>query len=126
MARTKTGTVRRAAHKKVLKLAKGFKQARRTRLKTAREAVLHAGQYAYIGRKLRKRNLRTLWIQRINAAVREHGLTYSAFEAGLKKSKIEINRKLLSDIAVQDPHTFEVIVARVNEGTTRKTTEFKD
>lgn len=126
MARTRTGTVRRAAHKKVLKLAKGFKQARRTRFKTAREAVLHAGQYAYIGRRLRKRNLRTLWIQRLQAAVREYGLTYSFFISGLKKSKIEINRKLLADIAVQDPHTFEAIVDKVDGGTAGKVTKYKD
>ena len=126
MARTKTGTVRRKAHKKVLKLAKGFKQARSRRFKTAKEAVLHAGQYAYIGRKLRRRNLRTLWIQRLSAAVRECGLTYSFFISGLKKSKIEINRKLLADIAVQDPHTFEVIVHKIDGGILGNTTEYKD
>ena len=82
MARVKSP--RRARHKKVLKLAKGFKQARRRRYKVAREAVLHAGQYAYIGRKDKKGDFRELWIQRLNAAVREYGLSYSKFIAGLK------------------------------------------
>ena len=126
MTRTKTGTVRRRAHKKVLKLAKGFKQARGRRLKVAKEAVLHAGQYAYIGRRLRRRNLRTLWIQRLGAAAREYGLTYGKLVSGLKKSKIGINRKLLADIAVQDPNTFGEIVEKIDGGITRKITEHKD
>ncbi|HBL51623.1 MAG: 50S ribosomal protein L20 [Candidatus Blackburnbacteria bacterium RIFCSPHIGHO2_02_FULL_39_13] len=108
MARVKSP--RRARHKKVLKLAKGFKQARRRRYKVAREAVLHAGQYAYIGRKDKKGDFRELWIQRLNAAVREYGLSYSKFIAGLKKAKIELNRKVLSEIANSDPETFGKIV----------------
>jgi len=78
-----------------------------------KEALLHAGQYAYEGRKLRKRDLRALWIMRVNAAVRKRGLSYSRFIAGLKKEKIEIDRKILSEIAVKDPETFEKIVKEV-------------
>jgi len=107
--RVKSVSARR--HRKILKAARGFKQARRTRIQTAKEAVLHAGAYAYQGRKLRKRDLRALWITRVNAAVRENGLTYSKFISGLKKSKIEIDRKILADIAVSDPATFKQIVS---------------
>ena len=107
--RVKSISARR--HRKILKAARGFKQARRKRIQTAKEAVVHAGAYAYHGRKLRKRDLRSLWITRVNAAVREEGLSYSKFIAGLKKSKIEIDRKILSDIAVSDPETFKKIVA---------------
>lgn len=103
---------RRQRHKKILKAAKGFRDARRKRYKVAKEAVLHAGQYAYIGRKLRKRDLRSLWITRLNAAVREHGLGYSRFISGLKKANIELDRKILSDIAIEDPKTFSEIVEK--------------
>jgi len=94
-------------HKKIRKLAKGFKQARRRRFGAAKEAVLHAGQYAY------KRDLRKLWIQRLNAAVREQGTSYSKFVNGLKKSHIELDRKILAHIAVTDPDTFKEIVSKV-------------
>ncbi len=109
--RVKSISARR--HRKVLKAAKGFKQARRTRIQTAKEAVVHAGAYAYVGRKLRKRDLRALWITRVNAAVRAEGMSYSRFIDGLKKSKIEIDRKILADIAVSDPETFKKIVAEI-------------
>jgi len=108
MARVKSTSARR--HRKFLKRAKGFKQARRVRIKVAKEALLHAGQYAYHGRKLRKRDLRNLWIIRLNAAVREEGLYYSKFIASLKRAKIELDRKILADIAVNDPSTFKKIV----------------
>lgn len=111
MARVKSLEQRK--HRKVLKLARGYKNARSRRYHTAKEAVLHAGQYAYAGRKLRKRDLRALWIIRLNAAVREHGLSYSKFISALKKEKIEIDRKILSDIAVSDSSTFEKIVSEV-------------
>lgn len=111
MPRAKSLAARK--HRKIKKLAKGFKQARRTRVKAAKEAILHAGQYAYIGRKLRKRNLRRLWITRLNAALRQHGLSYSKFISALKREKIEIDRKILAEIAVKDPKTFEKIVAEV-------------
>jgi len=111
MARVKSTSARR--HRKFLKRAKGFKQARRVRIQVAKEALLHAGQYAYHGRKLRKRDLRNLWIIRLNAAVREEGLSYSKFIASLKKAKIELDRKMLADIAVNDPGTFKKIVSEV-------------
>lgn len=100
-------------HRKVKKLAKGFKQARRRRVKAAKEALAHAGAYAYHGRKLRKRDMRGLWIIRINAALRAEGLTYSKFMAGLKKANIQIDRKMLADIAVNDPNTFKAILSQV-------------
>ena len=100
-------------HRKVRAAAKGFKQARSRRYGAAKEAVLHAGQYAYHGRKLRKRNIRSLWIKRLNAAVRENGMSYSKFINGLKKSKIEIDRRILSDIAINDPETFKKIVSEI-------------
>ncbi|MAG59814.1 50S ribosomal protein L20 [Candidatus Woesebacteria bacterium] len=99
-------------HKKVLKLAKGYRAAASSRFKAANEAVLHAGQYAYIGRKQKRRNIRKLWIQRLNAAVREHDVSYSKFIAGLRGAKIELDRKILADIAVNDPETFSKIVEK--------------
>ena len=106
--RVKSISARR--HRKVLKAAKGFRQARRTRIQTAKEAVLHAGAYAYHGRKLKKRNLRSLWIVRMNAALREVGVSYSKFISALKKEKIEIDRKILSEVASSDPETFKKVV----------------
>ena len=112
MARTKTGPVRRRRHKKVLKRTKGFRMTKSRLYKVAREADLHAGQYAFVGRKLRKRDFRKLWIIRLNAAVREQGLSYSKFIAGLKKAKIELDRKILADLALSDPDTFKKIVEK--------------
>lgn len=97
-------------HRKILARAKGFRQARSRRIQVAKEALVHAGAYAFHGRKLKKRNLRSLWITRVNAAVRDAGTTYSKFIAGLKKEKIEIDRKILSEIAVKDPETFKKVV----------------
>lgn len=111
MPRTKSLSAKR--HRKVKKAARGYKHAARRRVKVAKEALLHAGQYAYIGRKLKKRDLRRLWIVRLNAAAREHGLSYSKLIAGLKKEKIEIDRKILSDIAISDSDTFTKIVDQV-------------
>lgn len=113
MVRVKTGSIRRKKHKKILKMAKGYRQARSKRVRTAKEALLHAGQYAYIGRKQRKREMRKLWIQRINAAVREYGIKYSRFIEGLNKLKMKLDRKSLADIAVNDPETFKTIVQKV-------------
>jgi len=90
--------------------AKGFVASRRKRYKVAREAVLHAGAYAYAGRKDRKSQIRRLWIERLNAATREYNLPYSKFINGLKKAKIELDRKILADIAVNDSETFKKIV----------------
>lgn len=111
MTRVKSIAARR--HRKVRKQAKGYKYSASRRYRTAKEALLHAGQYAYIGRKRKKRDLRRLWIVRVNAAVREHGLTYGKFISGLKKAKIELDRKVLADIATRDPKTFKAIVDKV-------------
>jgi len=108
MARVKSTAGRK--HRVMLARAKGFKQARRRRIQTAKEALLHAGQYAYEGRKNKKRDLRGLWIIRLNAAVREQGISYSKFISGLKKNKIEIDRKILSELAISDPNTFKKVV----------------
>ena len=111
MTRVKSIAARR--HRKIKSAARGFSQSRRGRVKAAKEALLHAGQYAYAGRKLRKRDLRSVWIKRLNAAVREHGLSYSRFISALKKNNIELDRKILADIAVTDPDTFAKIVSDV-------------
>jgi large subunit ribosomal protein L20 len=113
--RVKTGPVRRKRHKKVLKRTKGFRMTKARLYKVAKEADLHAGDYAFRGRKERKRQLRTLWIQRINAALNEHDLKYSRFINLLKKSKIALNRKVLADLAVTDPDTFSQIVKKVKK-----------
>ena len=107
---TKVKSISSIKHKKILKSAKGFKNARSRRHKVASEAVLHAGQYAYTGRKLKKRNLRSLWILRISAAAKENGLSYNSLINKLKKSNIIINRKILADIAVSDKKSFSEIV----------------
>lgn len=111
MARVKSIAQRR--HRKIKAAAKGFKQARRIRVKSAKEALLHAGQYAYVGRRLKKRDLRALWIIRINALARELGTTYNKLIRGLKLAKIELDRKILAEIAVKDPATFKKIVSEV-------------
>ncbi len=100
-------------HRKTLALAKGFKQSRRRRYRVAQEAVLHAGQYAYAGRKLRRRDLRSLWITRISAASKQEGISYSKLIAALKANKIDLDRKILADLVVNDPSTFTQIVAEV-------------
>src|SRR3989344_5955131 len=98
MSRIKRGIVSRRKHKKVLKLAKGYLALKSRAIKKAKEAVIHADQYAYHGRKLRKRDFRILWITRINEAVKLEGLSYSVFMNALKKANIELNRKILSDL----------------------------
>jgi len=116
MVRIKGGVTTRKHHKKVLKLAKGYWMSRHKQFKKAKEAVLHAGQYAYVGRKDRKRDFRNLWILRINAAVRPLGITYSSFVNRLKSNKIELDRKILAKIAVEHPKIFEKIVDHVKRG----------
>lgn len=113
MARVKRGVTAHARHKKVLKQAKGYYGARGTVYRVAKQAVIKAAQYAYIGRKQRKRQMRALWIVRINAAARLHELSYSKFMAGLKLANIEIDRKILADLAVFDKAAFTVIAERV-------------
>ena len=100
-------------HRKVKKSTKGFLQARRTRIKAGKEAAMHAGQYAYVGRKLRKRDLRSLWITRLSAAAKENGLSYSKLIKALRDKKIEIDRKILSNIVIKDPETFQKIVKEI-------------
>ena len=109
MPRVKRGVTAHARHKKVLKLAKGFRGRRGNVYRIAKQAVMKAGQYAYRDRRQRKRQFRTLWIARINAAARELGLTYSTFMNGLKKAAIEIDRKVLADLAVFDKPAFAAI-----------------
>src|SRR5687767_4588633 len=109
MARVKRGVTARRRHKKILKQAKGYYHARRKVFRVAKQAVTKAGQYAYIGRKQKKRNFRSLWIQRINAAARINGMTYSTLMNGLKKANIDLDRKVLSEIAIHDADAFAVI-----------------
>jgi large subunit ribosomal protein L20 len=112
MARVKRGVTSHAKHKKVLKAAKGFYGRRKNTIRTAKAAVDHAMQYATRDRRAKKRTIRALWIQRINAAVRAFGLTYSRFIDGLAKAGIEVDRKVLSDLAIAEPATFQAIVEK--------------
>jgi large subunit ribosomal protein L20 len=111
--RVKTGTVRRAAHKKIIKAAKGFWMTRHKRYKVAHQAVMHAGKYAFAGRRLKRRNIRQLWIVRINAALKPFEIRYSVFIKLLKNRNIELNRKMLADFAVNDPAAFKAVVESV-------------
>ena len=113
MPRVKRGVTARARHKKVLDQAKGYRGRRSTVYRVAKEAVMRAGQYAYRDRRNRKRVFRALWITRINAAAREHGLTYSVFMNGLMKAEIELDRKVLAELAVNDKQAFSAIVEQV-------------
>lgn len=110
MARVKRGVTARARHKKILKQAKGYQGARSRVYRVAKQAVIKAGQYAYRDRKNRKREFRALWIARINAGAREHGLSYSKFINGLSKAEIAIDRKVLADLAVHDKQAFGKLV----------------
>lgn len=110
MARVKGGNVAKNRRRKVLKQAKGYFGSKHRLFKTAQEQVMHSGKYAYRDRKQNKRNFRKLWITRINAGVREYGLSYSKFINGLEKAGIEINRKVLSELAINEPETFKSIV----------------
>ena len=112
MARVKRGVMARRRHKKVLNLAKGYYNARRKVFRVAKQAVIKAQQYAYIGRKQKKRNFRSLWITRINAAARINGLSYSRFMNGLLKAGITLDRKVLADIAVHDAAAFTALTEK--------------
>ncbi|HSJ28716.1 MAG TPA: 50S ribosomal protein L20 [Acidimicrobiia bacterium] len=114
MARVKRAVHGKKNHKKVLDRAKGYKGARSRRFKTANEQVMHAMQDSYRDRRARKGEFRKLWIQRINAAARQNGTTYSQLIAGLKAAEVEIDRKMLADLAVNDPQAFSQLVASVN------------
>ena len=112
MARVKRGVQAHARHKKVIRLAKGYSGRRKNVYRVAKQAVIKAGQYAYRDRKQKKRVFRALWIVRINAAARQCGLSYSRFINGLMKADIEIDRKVLADLAVNDPSAFEVLAEK--------------
>ncbi|EGN74980.1 50S ribosomal protein L20 [Aliidiomarina shirensis] len=116
MARVKRGVMARARHKKIMKQAKGYYGARSRVFRVAKQAVTKAGQYAYRDRRNKKRTFRQLWIVRINAAARQGGLSYSRFINGLKKASVEIDRKILADIAVHDQAGFSALVAKAKEG----------
>lgn len=115
VVRVKTGPTRRRRHKKIIKMAKGYRMTRHKLIKRAKEAVLRSGQHAYIGRKLRKRNMRRLWIQRINAALAGNDISYGQFINSLKKAKIGLNRKILADLTLSDPKTFKQIVEKARQ-----------
>ena len=115
MARVKRGTTTKAKHKRILEQAKGYYGRRKNTLRIARQAVAKAGQYAYRDRKVKKRNFRALWIQRINAAVRAEGLTYGVFMHGCKLAGVELDRKVLADIAMHEGDAFKAIVAQVKK-----------
>jgi large subunit ribosomal protein L20 len=115
MSRVKRGVTKRARHKKIIKMAKGYRGRAKNCFRIAIERVEKALQYAYRDRRNKKRDLRALWIQRINAAVREHGMVYSKFIGGLKKAKIDLDRKVLSDLAVREPETFGKIVEQAKK-----------
>ena len=110
MARIKGAMATRKRRKKVLKAAKGYYGSKHTLFKTAKQAVMKSGQYAYIGRKQKKRNFRRIWITRISAAAKMNGMNYSTFMNGLKKAGIDLNRKMLSEIAIADPAGFATLV----------------
>lgn len=110
MPRVKPSVTARRRHNKIRKAAKGYWGARHRWYKTAKEAVMHAGQYAYVGRRQRKRDFRKLWIARISAAVRQRDMSYSRFMAGLRHAGVDLDRKVLADMAVRDPKAFDQIV----------------
>ena len=112
MARVKSGMTTRSRHKKVLKMAKGYFGAKSVRFRMANQAVMKSLNYAYIGRRLKKRDFRQLWIARINAATRMNGMSYSRFISGLKKAGVTLNRKMLSEIAIADPAAFTALVEK--------------
>ena len=120
MARVKNGAVTKARHKKVLKEAKGYFGSKHRLYKTAKEQLMHSGQYAYRDRKQKKREFRKLWITRINAACRENGISYSRFIEGLNKAGVEVNRKMLSEIAINDPKMFAEFVKISESGRSGK------
>lgn len=123
MARVKNGAVTKARHKKVLKQAKGYFGSKHRLYKTAKEQLMHSGQYAYRDRKQKKREFRKLWITRINAACRQNDISYSRFIEGLTKAGVEINRKMLSEIAISNPEYFTELVKVARDGKAGKVTK---
>ena len=122
MARVKNGAVTKARHKKVLKQAKGYFGSKHRLYKTAKEQLMHSGQYAFRDRKQKKRDFRKLWITRINAACRQNDISYSRFIEGLTKAGVEVNRKMLSEIAINDPKAFTDLVKIAKDGKAGKLT----
>jgi len=120
MARVKRGVVSHARHKKVLEMAKGFRGRRKNTIRVAKQAVDKSLQYAYRDRRTRKRNFRALWIQRINAATRLHGLTYGNFVHGLKLAEIDLDRKVLADLAVREADAFKALVEQAQGALAKK------
>ncbi|MCW5695956.1 MAG: 50S ribosomal protein L20 [Bauldia sp.] len=114
MSRVKRGVTAHARHKKILKRAEGYYGRRKNTIRVAKQAVDKAGQYAYRDRKNKKRTFRALWIQRINAAARQHGLTYGRFISGLGKAGVTVDRKMLSEIAIAEPAAFKALVDQAN------------
>ena len=113
MSRAKSGAINKTRHKKIIKRAKGYYGRRKSTFKVANQAVEKAGQYSYRDRKVKKRQFRSLWIQRINAGCRLHGIKYSTFINGLKKVNLNLNRKVLADLAAQEPESFKEIVTKI-------------
>lgn len=122
MARVKNGATTKARHKKVLKQAKGYFGSKHRLYKTAKEQLMHSGQYAYRDRKQKKRDFRKLWITRINAACREEGISYSRFIEGLTKAGVQVDRKMISEIAIHDKDGFKALVAIAKDGKEGKVT----
>jgi large subunit ribosomal protein L20 len=122
MARVKRGVIAGRRHKKILKKAKGYFNARSKVFRVAKQAVIKAGQYAYAGRKIKKRDYRSLWIQRLNAAARVHGMSYSQLIAGLKLMGYGIDRKALADLAVNEPAAFAAIIESIKAASTTAST----
>ena len=116
MARVKNSVTTKARHKKVLKRAKGYFGSKHRLYKSAKEQLMHSGQYAFRDRRQKKRDMRSLWITRINAACRENEISYSRFIDGLNKAGVEVNRKMLSELAIADPKAFTALVKKANEG----------
>ena len=123
MARVKNGAVTKARHKKVLKAAKGYFGSKHRLYKSAKEQLMHSGQYAFRDRKQKKRDFRKLWITRINAACRQNDISYSSFIEGLNKAGVEVNRKMLSEIAINDPKMFSEFVKVAKDGKAGKITK---
>ncbi len=123
MARVKNGAVTKARHKKVLKQAKGYFGSKHRLYKSAKEQLMHSGQYAFRDRKQKKRDFRKLWITRINAACRQNDISYSRFIEGLTKAGVEVNRKMLSEIAINDPKAFSELVKTAKDGKAGKITK---
>ena len=123
MARVKNGVTTKARHKKVLKQAKGYFGSKHRLYKTAKEQLMHSGQYAFRDRKQKKRDFRKMWIARINAACRDNGISYSRFIEGLTKAGVEVNRKMLSEIAINDPKAFTELVKVAKDGKAGKITK---